>query len=197
MPFYPHGIKRLGSPGYKTEDAFYKWLKSLTNANSNKYNIYNWIWQSYDKKALFDFLVMSSNFDEILFYIDIVGFYYTKNKRIRLNTAHKNWKELLDFAKNDVKDSDYSDFRAYLAFNEFVDYGLEDSFNHWNFIRIKEDLPIGDLYLGKDRYKSVRSAGYVFRNKSKETNRFFRLKPRFTSKQLAKIDAWIYGNVKA
>jgi hypothetical protein len=34
-------------------------------------------------------------------------------------------------------------------------------------------------------------------NKSKETNRFFGLKPRFTPKQLAKIDAWIYGNVKA
>jgi hypothetical protein len=197
LPFYPHGIKRLGSPGYETEEAFYKWLKSLTDTHSNKYNIYNWIWKSYDKKALFDFSVMSSNIDEVLFYIDIVGFYYTENGRLRLNTAHKNWKELLDFAKNDIKDSDYSEYRAYLAFNEFVDYGLQDSFNHWNFIRIKKDLPIGDLYLGKDRNKSIRSADYIFMNKSKETNRFFELKPRFTPKQLAKVDEWIYGNVKA
>lgn len=193
MPFYPHGIKRLGSPGYETEEAFYKWLKSCTD-NDNKYYFTMWNWESYYKKAPFDFIIKSYIG---LFHIDIVGFYYTKNGRLRLNTAHKNWKELLDFAKKGAKDSDYSEYRAYLAFNEFVDYGLEDSFNHWNFIRIKEDLPIGDLYLGKDRYKSVRSADYVFMNKNKETNRFFGLNPRFTPKQLAKINAWIYGNVKA
>lgn len=181
------------NPGFDTEKAFYEWLKYQTD-NENKYYFHNWIWQSYNRKAVFDFTV---NANDILFYIDIVSYYYTKNGRLRLNTAHKNWIELFDYAKNESKDSDYSEYRLYLAFNEFVGYDLKDSFNHWNFIRIKKDLPIGDLYLGKDRNKSIRSADYIFRNKKHDNSLWLLGDRKLTKKQNDKVDNWICGNVKA
>jgi hypothetical protein len=189
MPFYPHGIKRLGSPGFELEQQFYEWL----NNNSQYYDKFRWL--SYDKKAVFDFFIKGY---DTFFYVDVVGFRYQYRKR-RLYTRHKDWSDLIEWAEKDAEGYGYK-VKCYLAFEG---YNYKDEFS---FLRITEDLPSSDIYISPRRAKAIRSADGVFdsvfeRKRYKKDwlklCKMTRKQLERSNKKLKAVDSWIFGDVKA
>lgn len=189
MPFYPHGIKRLGSPGYKTELAFFNWLEADYKKPCGDYWYNGFQWLSYNKKAPFDFkLELCTG----VFYIDIVSFYFV-NSGVRLITAHKSWDDLIKWAKNDC---DGSDYKCYLAFTwsypeEIIDHPQKKD---WRFLRIKKNMPSANIFLGKSRMRAIREADYVFSIKHHDPDSNFFNHPYYPKDRT--IEKWIYTDYR-
>ncbi len=188
MPFYPHGIKRLGSPGYDLELAYNTYLDYQPLVT-------DYHWSSENKKAVFDFEVYTGHrINHVLFntrklLIDVVGSYYF-GRSLRLNTRYKDWYELLDYAKEQHVEN------CYLVFNPFYEYSDIDN---WRYLKITKDLPTNNIFLSKARLRGIRTSDYLFGdNRSIKT--IMRDKIRFKyaprkekEKELMK---WIYEDVK-
>ncbi len=144
---------------------------------------------SYNGKTSFDFRL---DLCTGIFYIDVVGYYWVPGG-IRLNTAHKNWLELLKWAKND---SERRDFKCYLVFTwqypeEIIDKPQKKD---WHFLRIKKNMPSANIFLGKSRMRAIREADYVFSIKHSNPELNFFSHPYYP--RPATVDKWIYTDFK-
>jgi hypothetical protein len=192
MPFYPHGIKRLGSPGYDLELAYSNYL--LDHALVRDFD-----WLSENKKAVFDFVVYTGIYDSSYleyrvrnrkkFLIDCVGSYYFGHS-MRLNTRHKNWYELLDYSKEQHADA------CYLVFNPMYEY---TDIDNWRYLKITEDLPTNNIFLSKARLRGLRTSNYIFSDKRTQQT-IMRDKIRFKyaprKEKENELMQWIYTDVK-
>lgn len=143
---YSDQERRIGSPGYDLEREFNALLQINRYVES-----YNWL--SCNEKTVFDFQV-SAKSGSIL--IDVVGF-GINNGRLQLNTAHKNIMRMLEYAK-------YHGIRyCYIAFN--INENDIGDISSWRFIKVKEDMPSGNLYISKNRSHSLKTADFIFRDK--------------------------------
>ncbi len=179
MPYYPHGdkVRRLGSPGYELEDSFDTFLYECED--EGRYNLSHHEWLSEKKKIVFDFRVYTPyKWFYKLFYVDVVGYYY-QDRRIKLVTGHKDWNEMLEFAK---MDSNSRHPRCYLAF---------DWYGFWNFLKITDDLPNYDIYLSTKRIHGIRQADSVFNKIEPKRYPLRREKYLLNKRQEKAIDNWI------
>ncbi len=176
MGFYPHGIRR-GSPGYELEKDFDDWLTECEDYG--KYNLSHHEWLSEKQKTTFDFIVYTTyKWYFKLFYVDVVGYYY-QGRRIKLVTGHKDWDEMLDYAKNEGHTHKP---RCYLAF---------DIYGEWEFLKITEDLPTYDIYLSKNRIRGIRTADTVFNKIERKTYPLTGTKYLFNRAQMKAVNDWI------
>ncbi len=173
MGFYPHGIRR-GSPGYELEDSFDSWLYECED--EGRYGITNHVWPSEKNKTVFDFIIYARGYRR--YYVDIVGYYY-QDRRIKLVTGHKNWTEMLDYAKNEGHTHKP---RCHLAF---------DRYGEWEFLKITEELPTYDIYLSKNRIRGIRTADTVFNKIKRKRYPLTGTKYLFNRAQMKAVNDWI------
>lgn len=149
MYYNPNASVRLtGSPGYELESQFDDMLYGCELIQDH-------YWMSEKKKATFDFKVFTKQYHDS-FLIDVVGSQY-KYKSIQLYTHHKDWLELLDYAKEQGIRQCYLAYKLY----EIERYG----FSNWRFLRITDKLPNGNLYISRARAKASRTYEYLFADK--------------------------------